>query len=534
VITDANGQFALKNLDPDLVFNLLAVKEGYKPAQTAKPADPKIGATKLTLPANDLDRRGPELVLKGRILDDDGKPVASAAVEPFGFGKAGGNSFRYGALNRQGFDELALTNDKGEFRLGVPEKGLAVSVRVSAPRMARRNFDKLSCGPSSNGLTLFYGVTVVGRLLKDGKPLAGAGVGVVQTDRSATNFVGDLNAATDDKGTFRVPNIPPNDVFLVYGLMDTLKDHGAVPVRPVKSGKSGTELDLGDIAVQPGLKLTGKIVLADGKPVPAGTRVMLSRVEAWDHQEFIAGPDGTFEFKGLPSERYSLTTHVPGYIVSPKNASFERLNRGSLVGVIKTDTANLRFLLEKGARSAPNLNIDRETSDEYFRRRKAPLCGAPESDSGGASGNDGSGPNRDGSTAKRLADFSQRLNAAKTPAARSQVLLDDAVKEFQAAGQEPMTEPHRLLADMAGLQDRLGDRDAARKLFDQAIAMVSAMRELQQPAELRMLAQAAAKAGEVEEAIATTQRIPKGNQWRDITFQEIASELVKKRKVKTP
>lgn len=372
-MTDAKGQFALKDLNPDLIFTLLAALEGYTPTQTARAVDPKTGAAKLVLVANDLDRRDPELILSGRVLDEDGKPVANAAVEPFGFLKGGAGHF--GGLN--GFDALTLTNDKGAFRLGVPEKGLAVTVRVSAPRMAKRNCANLACGPKGQDLTLYYGVTVVGRLLDKGKPLVGVGVGLMQTDRSAQVFVGEMKAATDETGTFHIRNVPPNESVAFYGLMDGLKEHGSLPARHYQTGKSGNELDVGDVAIQPGLRLSGRLVLADSQPIPAGTRIMLSREDAWDQQQTIVGKDGSFAFKGLPPEGYSLSVNVRGYVVSPKNASLDLLNRGGLIGTVKSDVENLRFLMEKGSRAA-NSSLDQKTIEEHKRRQSSPLRGAPE------------------------------------------------------------------------------------------------------------------------------------------------------------
>src|SRR5262249_39531361 len=55
--------------------------------------------------------------------------------------------------------------------------------------------------------------------------------------------------------------------------------------------------------------------------------------------------------------------------------------------------------------------------------------------------------------------------ATKPAAVRGQEFLNDALKEFEAAKDEPGDERHRLLSEMAGLQARLGDRNAARKLF---------------------------------------------------------------------
>jgi RNA polymerase sigma factor (sigma-70 family) len=121
----------------------------------------------------------------------------------------------------------------------------------------------------------------------------------------------------------------------------------------------------------------------------------------------------------------------------------------------------------------------------------------------------------------------QKDDAAKKAQARSQEVLHDAFKEFNAATNEPRDLRHRLLADMAILQARLGDRRAALKLFEQARDIVDALPDESRINEWRMLAKAEAKAGAMDEAIATTRRIPEGNPSRDSTFQEVATELAK-------
>src|SRR5262245_23998986 len=117
--------------------------------------------------------------------------------------------------------------------------------------------------------------------------------------------------------------------------------------------------------------------------------------------------------------------------------------------------------------------------------------------------------------------------AAKTAAVRGQEFLNDALKEFEAAKDEPGDEHHRLLSEMAGLRGRLGDRNSARKLFEQARALVAALDESEQAPEWRWLAGSAARAGEVEEALAAARRIPKGNRSRDTAFQEVVAALAR-------
>ena len=335
--------------------------------------DPRAGPVTLTLKPSDLAKRDPALLLQGRVLDEDGDPLPGAVVEPFAVRK--GDTTRFGGLT--GFDPLALTDARGEFRLGVPEKGILVHVQVSAPKKAPRKYKELAPGAKGHDLSLPDGASVTGRLVKDGKPLPGVAVGLDQVNRDVETFVGDFKAATDAVGVFLIPNVPANDKFVLYGLMGSMKAHGAVAARPVQTGRSREAADVGDVAVGPGFKLTGRVVLSDGKPVPAGTRVILSREEAWDFQQAVVGEGGSFSFEGLPPERYTLSARVKGYRPSTENASLDLLNPFHLLGAVRADVRDLRLLYEPGEVKSAGGGLDRKAVEEYRRRRDAPLRGAP-------------------------------------------------------------------------------------------------------------------------------------------------------------
>jgi hypothetical protein len=323
----------------------------------------------LRLKAHDLDTRDPSLIVRGRVVDEQGAPVPDALVEPFGFGKS--NSVQFGGL--KGFDPLALTSQKGDFRLGIPEKEITLYVQVSARGFARRNFNKLPAG-KAHDLRLDHGVTVTGRTVKGGRPMPGLALGLVQESRSAMTFLGDYKAATDDNGVFTILNVPANDAFVLYGLMDSLKVHGAIAARKLQTQASDTKAEVGDLAVEPGYSLSGKLVLSDGKPIPTGTQVMVARQEAWDTQQTVVGNDGAFAFAGLPAEQYSLSANVRGYRVSAKNASLDLLNPFRLVGMVHSDITGLRLLYEIGQVKGSG----KPDHEEYQRRRNVQLRGAPE------------------------------------------------------------------------------------------------------------------------------------------------------------
>jgi hypothetical protein len=161
--------------------------------------------------------------------------------------------------------------------------------------------------------------------------------------------------------------------------MESCRRYGAIPVRQVRVGASGTEKDVGVMPMQPGYRLSGRVILADGKPVPENTRVLLSRDEAWDSQTAVAEKDGRFAFTVLPAERYSLSVNLLGYHASPRNGSYDALNGFGLVGTVNGDTEGLRFLLEPGPAPRPDFGkLTPSDWQEFERRRKAPLRGAPE------------------------------------------------------------------------------------------------------------------------------------------------------------
>src|SRR5262249_33597851 len=150
------------------------------------------------------------------------------------------------------------------------------------------------------------------------------------------------------EGYFRFVNVPPDETYALYGLMDGFPREGAIPVQVVRVAGHGTSKDVGQIAAQRGHRLSGRVVLSDGKPVPEGTRLLLARDRAWDTQSTTLAKDGSFTFAGLPTEQYSLIVRVPGYHASPQNRSLHPLFRDQLMGKVEADVLDLQFRLEPG------------------------------------------------------------------------------------------------------------------------------------------------------------------------------------------
>ena len=58
---------------------------------------------------------------------------------------------------------------------------------------------------------------MTGRLLDDGKPVAGVQVAIVQLDRNAgTHFIKAVGATTDDAGRFVFENLPASQKYAIF------------------------------------------------------------------------------------------------------------------------------------------------------------------------------------------------------------------------------------------------------------------------------------------------------------------------------
>ena len=140
--TDATGKFLIKSLDPQLRFQVLAVATGFKPVYV-KQVDPAKGPITATMNPIELAGAAPGNCLHGRVLDAKGKPVIGAVVEAHGIRTRNGGG-RFGSL--PGVDQLAVTDEKGEFLITSQKPFDQMDVRVSARGLAKRNFTELASG----------------------------------------------------------------------------------------------------------------------------------------------------------------------------------------------------------------------------------------------------------------------------------------------------------------------------------------------------------------------------------------------------
>ena len=99
----------------------------------------------------------------------------------------------------------------------------------------------------------------------------------------------------------------------IYGKMDSIAALGATEPVECATARDGQDVDVGEIQIQPGHRLCGKVTLSDGASLADAMRVTISTVRAWDSQTAVIGRDGSFEFANLPAGKYEIFTSVRGY-----------------------------------------------------------------------------------------------------------------------------------------------------------------------------------------------------------------------------
>ena len=227
-------------------------------------------------------------------------------------------------------------------------------------------------------LRLKAGASIRGRLLAKDKPLAGIRLRASTAERESGKFINNMNAVTDEDGQFVFVNVPANARLQVCGLMDGMRQSGRAFRADVTSAADGEATDLGDVTATLAYQITGQVVLADGKPIPPNTRLMLDRKLAWDTQLANIGEDGQFTITSVPREQISLYLQLPGYRLSARNPNLNIWDRRSLSGRISSNVDGLKILFEPGPPLPAGYDDFQQPSSEAIAEAEnRPFSGVP-------------------------------------------------------------------------------------------------------------------------------------------------------------
>lgn len=315
--TDAEGRFSIGELDPILQFRVLVMAVNRR-AIVTKLFDPADGELEVTLEpmAADLpvDRQ-----LRGKVVDENGKPLSGAIVWPTGAKTA--EKRWWGRL--PGVDEATVTDAEGRFVITSEEPKLALDVAASAPGYSQFPAQLFDLEGHEIEIRMRQGTSVTGHLTYQGQPVRNRAIGVAQRDRSTGHFLGETTLATDGDGGFTFVDLQPHDRYVLYSICDGKSELPVLKTLSLMTGGENETTRLGELSLLSGLTLAGRVELPERAKLPAGAKIFLSRDPAWDWCEIPLASDGAFEIRGLPPEVYSFSVVAPGFELDASRLKFQ-------------------------------------------------------------------------------------------------------------------------------------------------------------------------------------------------------------------
>lgn len=352
-------------LPPAPVGSARALDAGGDASPGAAPG-PTSGAVPLAAAPVALADIGQSVTLSGRVVDESGAPVAGAEVihiaSPPVVKALGRKPIPFGP--RLPWDDFVrtLTDEQGRFVVRTHElprparearppvqDGAYPSETEPVPSLVVLHPDFQAALHICRGyragdydageIVLQPGCTVVGRLVDGrGTPVGGGTVRADELDEpddarwNEWNVVKEaLHTLSGDDGRFRLASLWPGE------LQCAVEAAGFVPVERKLTLLAGQTSDAGDIVLDPGGSIAGRVLDAQGAPVAGATvKGRTSEVDmsgmlqgaldttAWELEmivksnnvidsDTVSDATGAFELRALTGEKYTLLAGLAGY-----------------------------------------------------------------------------------------------------------------------------------------------------------------------------------------------------------------------------
>lgn len=205
----------------------------------------------------------PPATVTGRILNPDGKPAGNTKVTSQYILKKEGEYFATFRLP-ENFQTLATTNPEGKFTTNLLATGSRILLdcpdltdTANTNRSIQINSDSFDAGDVKFDL----GASVSGRVIRDGKPVAGVTIGA-QSDGQWGS------AVTDSEGRYTLLRLPADKYNIALMLSPELEKDVTARAHEGVNAEPGKPVTSRDFDLIPGAVIRGKVTKSDGKPVP--------------------------------------------------------------------------------------------------------------------------------------------------------------------------------------------------------------------------------------------------------------------------
>lgn len=337
-LTDEQGHFLFDNVLPGS-YDLEVSRNGYVDAEAIRTFAPGQNMTNLVF------KLAHTAAISGHVFDEDGEPIAKAAVITYRASRRQGKEEEIG-------DDPVLTNDLGEFRIFDLAPGryyIAVNYRPEDPfhRDAPAPNQKLNTGylpsyypntvdpakaqPISVGpgdeihpvdffLRASHFVDVRGRVICD-FPGNLAVSGRVSLNPQGPGLAQALQGLEDSfrpkDGSFVLRNVPPGSYDLTASIKSGESDDWRLARRQLEVGNS--DVDGVTITISRGVDIFGRLQWEGTPPNDLGN--LYIRLEPLGENQPLFSrptikPDGTFQFKNVPEGSYLPVARLYGAAVN--------------------------------------------------------------------------------------------------------------------------------------------------------------------------------------------------------------------------
>jgi len=286
--SDEAGQVRVEDLDPGRRYLLRIAADGFLPRRL----------TGIQAPAAEilLIELHPAARLTGRVVDEDGEPVAAAEITVRDPEPAPGTVGLGGSVRRPVQVE---TGEDGRFAVGSLTPGpLEIAVEATGFVRSEQLEKMVSSGRNPEVLvTLRRGAVVTGRVTdQDGEAVAGVRL-----------RAGRVRGTSDAEGRFRLAGVEPGRRMLV--------------ARHLEYDEATREVDVVagenrfDLVLSAGSAVAGVVVDEDGAPVPAAHLSLLCDPsdDAARVYQAVSAADGSFGLRGVVDGSYDLEIEADGY-----------------------------------------------------------------------------------------------------------------------------------------------------------------------------------------------------------------------------